>query len=138
MGSMYSSASHYIILEDSEDGFDLSETCGPLGFVCAHGGIMMYERLASRIQMGKPLVMLYNTGGLVQCFGSLVRAISRNPKLGAEELLKCVEVCISDPHPQDYYTRTPPRDMTRTHRPHVCPTCGHAHRSPTSPYACVP
>ena len=83
----YASGTHYIILEKGEDGFDLSATCGPLGFVCAHGGLMMYDRLAARIQSGMPLVMLHNSGGITQCFGSLIRAITRFPHMEAAGLL---------------------------------------------------
>ena len=92
LSSFYSSGTHYIVLEKGEDGFDLSACCGPLGYVCAHGGIIMYDRLSSRIQSGQPLVMLYNTGGITQCFGSLLRAIVEHPHAGPEELLQYLEV----------------------------------------------
>ena len=87
-----SSGTHYIILEKGEDGFDLSSTVGPLGFVVAHGGGLMYERLSSRIQTGSPLVMLYNSGGITQCFGSLLKAMVKNPTMEPEQLLDLLEV----------------------------------------------
>ena len=41
---------------------------------------------------GMPLVMLYNTGGVTQAFGSLQRILARGPNLDSNEMLKRCEL----------------------------------------------
>jgi hypothetical protein len=95
----FGSGTHYIFLESLNDTFDISPF-GPAGFVVANGqGARSlartlqhdlycalrgrararaggaYERLKARILNGRALVMLHNTGGVTQAFGSLHRAL---------------------------------------------------------------
>ena len=39
--------------------------------IFAHGGNLTYDRLLASLEGGMPSVMLYNTGGVTQSFGSL-------------------------------------------------------------------
>lgn len=63
--SVYGGGTLYFLLESADDMFDL-ECLGPVGSVVAHGGTLTYRRLKRNIQMGRPVVMLYNTGGATQ------------------------------------------------------------------------
>ena len=93
--TLYSSGTHYILLEKGEDDFDLSTCCGPLGFVCAAGGVFMRDRLVRRFELGQPVVMLHNSGGITQSYASLLRAIVREPNAPADRLLDKVEVPVT-------------------------------------------
>ena len=75
---------HYIILDTADDAFDF-ECLGTIGNVVAHGGTPAYRRLRSHILLG-PTVLLYNTGGATQAFGSLLRALARRLASGTGEL----------------------------------------------------
>ena len=83
---------HYIVLENANDAPDL--TClGGTGYVAANGQLLMYERLKTRIQSGCKIVMLHNTGGVVQAFASLRKAmLSVFPPPEPSQLLKLMEV----------------------------------------------
>ncbi|GMI00909.1 hypothetical protein TrVE_jg7298 [Triparma verrucosa] len=70
----FSSGTHYIFLESNTETFPL-DAFGPTGYVHAHGGTLSYQRLRSRISQGRPLVMLHQTGGVSQAFGSLHKSI---------------------------------------------------------------
>ena len=52
----------------------------------------MYERLKRRFELGQPLVMLHNSGGVTHCFCSLLRALVANPEIEADALLEKLEV----------------------------------------------
>ena len=69
---LFGSGTHYIILDTADDAFDF-ECLGTIGNVVAHGGTLAYRRLRSHILLGHPTVLLYNTGGATQAFGSLLR-----------------------------------------------------------------
>lgn len=58
------------------DAFPL-ELAYPVGSVVAHGGTKAYKRIRASIQTGNPMVLLYNSGGVTQAFGSLHRALLR-------------------------------------------------------------
>ena len=49
----------------------LSLLARPRADVCANGQGIMYDNLKKNIQQGEKLVMLHNTGGVVQAFCSL-------------------------------------------------------------------
>ncbi|GMI17618.1 hypothetical protein TrLO_g4439 [Triparma laevis f. longispina] len=70
----FSSGTHYVFLESDTEAFPL-HAFGPTGYVHAHGGTLSYQRLRSRISQGRPLVMLHQTGGVSQAFGSLHKSI---------------------------------------------------------------
>lgn len=53
------------------------ETLGPVGGIFAHGGNIAYNRMQSWLQLGRPTVMLFNTGGVTQAFASLHDAVVR-------------------------------------------------------------
>ena len=72
---LFGSGTHYIIMDNADDAFEL-DALGTVGNVVAHGGTLAYRRLRGHIQMGHPTVMLYNTGGATQAFGSLHNAIT--------------------------------------------------------------
>ncbi|KAL1524658.1 hypothetical protein AB1Y20_019545 [Prymnesium parvum] len=97
--SVFSGGTHYIILDRAEDMFDI-DVLGPVGNVVAHGGTLAYRRLRKNIQTGRPTVMLHNTGGATQAFGSVHRALY--PHLNSREipdaavLLKRVEVVSTE------------------------------------------
>lgn len=97
---IFGAGTHYIIMDTADDAFEL-EALGTVGNVVAHGGTLAYRRLRGHIQMGHPTVMLYNTGGATQAFGSLHRAITdlqanegRLPD--AEELLPQIELTAQE------------------------------------------
>jgi hypothetical protein len=46
--------------------------------VHAHGGTLSYQRLRSRILQGLPIVLLHQTGGATQAFGSLQKALTQS------------------------------------------------------------
>ena len=73
---VFGAGTHYILLEDDNDVFEV-EKLGGMGTVAAHGGTLMYQRLRQKMQKGQPLVMLYNTGGATQAFASIVRLFRR-------------------------------------------------------------
>ena len=98
----FGSGTHYIYLEGAHDTFDVSPL-GPLGFVCANGQGIMYERLRQRIQNGESLVMLHNTGGVTQAFASLHRAmLSEAPPPGTAKLLRALELVSPEPWTREF------------------------------------
>jgi hypothetical protein len=97
---IFGAGTHYIILEDDNDVFEV-EKLGGMGTVVAHGGTLMYHRLRQKMQKGQPLVMLYNTGGATQAFASIVRSFRRAqarrlelPR--SEHVLEDVEIVSSE------------------------------------------
>lgn len=83
---------HYIVLDNPNDCPDLSSLAA-YGFVCANGQGIMFERLKTRISAGEPIVMLHNTGGVVQAFASLRKAmLATSPAPEPSELLKKLEL----------------------------------------------
>ena len=70
----FASGTHYVFLENDTEAFPL-DAFGPTGYVHAHGGTLSYQRLRSRISQGRPLVILHQTGGVSQAFGSLHKSI---------------------------------------------------------------
>jgi len=96
--AMFTSGTHYIILDGDETVFPIS-ALGSVGNVCANGSTRAYKRIRSVIQDGRPLVMvsereirvcnvyephsktkknriqLNNTGGVTQAFASLHKAL---------------------------------------------------------------
>jgi len=65
---------HYILTSTFNENFDVG-ALGPTGYICANGQGMAYPRIRARIQAGSALVMLQNTGGVIQAFASLHRAL---------------------------------------------------------------
>ena len=89
--TFFRSASHYIILDNARDAPDLTPL-GPFGYIALNGQEMMLERLKARIQAGSSIVMLHNTGGVVQAFASLRKAMLSFPPPEADELLDKIEL----------------------------------------------
>jgi len=98
---LFGSGTHYIILDTADDAFDF-ECLGTIGNVVAHGGTLAYRRLRSHILLGHPTVLLYNTGGATQAFGSLLRALARRLASGtgelpsSDELLRKIELVTKE------------------------------------------
>ena len=55
----------------------------------------MRDRLVRRFELGQPVVMLHNSGGITQSYASLLRAIVREPNAPADRLLDKVEVPVT-------------------------------------------
>ena len=89
--TFFRSGSHYIILDNARDAPDLTPL-GPFGYIALNGQEMMLERLKARIQAGSSIVMLHNTGGVVQAFASLRKAMLSFPPPEADELLDKIEL----------------------------------------------
>ena len=102
LATFFGSASHYIVLDSHHDAPDLS-CLAPFGFVCANGQGIMFDRLRTRIQNGEALVMLHNTGGVVQAFASLRQAILEQfPVLDDSELLDRLELVSPQKWAQEF------------------------------------
>jgi len=72
--SAFAAGTHYVLISSFNDSFDV-DALGPAGFILANGQGMAYERVKARIQAGSALVMIQNTGGVVQAFASLHRGM---------------------------------------------------------------
>eukprot|EP00746_Dinoflagellata_sp_MGD_P163095 gnl/MRDRNA2_/MRDRNA2_90964_c0_seq1.p1 gnl/MRDRNA2_/MRDRNA2_90964_c0~~gnl/MRDRNA2_/MRDRNA2_90964_c0_seq1.p1 ORF type:complete len:1135 (-),score=217.83 gnl/MRDRNA2_/MRDRNA2_90964_c0_seq1:81-3485(-) len=85
---LYSSGSHYVIFENSADSTFCMESNGvPWREACifANGGNLSFERIQHSLSSGLPTVMLYNTGGVTQTFGSLYNwCVTRNVRIQNE------------------------------------------------------
>jgi hypothetical protein len=71
---MYNSGSHYVFYENAAGSSFSMKSSGvpwPEGRIFAHGGNLSYDRVQTSLSTGTPTVMLYNTGGVTQTFGSL-------------------------------------------------------------------
>ena len=100
--TFFNSGTHYIVLDHENDAPDLSGL-GPFGYVCANGQAIMYDRLRTRIQSGESLVMLHNTGGVVQAFCSLRRGVlSKTPVPDSSELLEKLELVSPQPWAKNF------------------------------------
>jgi len=74
---LFASASHYVIKSNDRDDFPI----GSLGangmcYLYAHGDTRTYMRLRENIQMGRPIVMLHNSGSVVTAFSWLQRVMA--------------------------------------------------------------
>jgi len=89
--AMFSSGTHYIILDGDETVFPVT-AFGQIGNVCAHGSTRAYQRIRNVIQQGRPLVMLNNTGGVTQAFSSLQKSMlasqASDEKFSSEKIIK--------------------------------------------------
>ena len=70
--TFFGAGTHYIVLDNPSDAPDLSGL-GKIGYVVANGQGLMAPRLKQRIAAGESIVMLHNTGGVVQAWASLAR-----------------------------------------------------------------
>ena len=102
-----SSATHYILFENATDSSIPFDKFGAEGRIFAHGGNLSFERIVSWISRGKPTVILLNTGGVAQSFGSLHHwCVTKKAFLEAQErsqarrcslILQKVSVVSSEP-----------------------------------------
>jgi len=86
----FGAGTHYIILESHHDRVDLASWNLSQGYVVANGQKIMYDRLKTNIQSGCNIVMLHNTGGVVQCFCSLRRELIKTPTPSASQILDAI------------------------------------------------
>jgi hypothetical protein len=77
LDGLFGSATHYIIKNNEKDDFNM-EQLGRMGFVFAHGDTRAYKRLRQRIQEGKNVVMLHNSGGCSTAFSWLQRVMAHS------------------------------------------------------------
>ena len=71
---------------NDNDKFDVEE-CGPTAFLYAHGDTRTYKRLRSNIQLGRPTVLLHNSGGPTMAFSWLQRVMAfQRPPPDTQEL----------------------------------------------------
>jgi len=68
--TLFSSGSHYVIVDERGYNFSRSEL-GSTGYVFANGGNSEYKLTRSCIRNGNPSVMLMNSGSVAQAFCSL-------------------------------------------------------------------
>merc|ERR1719174_1995777 len=83
--------SHYILFEDAANADFPLRSGGvdwPSGCIFAHGGNLTYDRLLASLEGGMPSVMLYNTGGVTQSFGSLYNLCITNKMKMEREAVK--------------------------------------------------
>jgi len=100
--TFFGSGTHYIVLESHHDCPDLS-AIGPYGYVLANGQGPFYDRVKTRIQQGEALVMLHNTGGVVQAFCSLRKGmLSKVPVPESNELLAKLELVSPQPWAKNF------------------------------------
>ena len=59
-----------MIKSNDTDEFNV-ESLARTAFLYAHGDTRTYKRLRANIQLGKPIVMLHNSGGVVTAFSWL-------------------------------------------------------------------
>ena len=97
--ALFTSGTHYIILDGDENNFPLT-ALGAMGTVAANGGTRTFHRLKNVIQQGKPLIMMQNTGGCCQAYASLHRSITQMQITGdfltTNEILDQIELVNSE------------------------------------------
>ena len=102
--SIFGGGTHYIFLGGLDDTFDYARV-GPLGYICANGQGMAFRRMKERLSRADNMVMIHNTGGVVQAFASLHRAmLSQVPLPTTEELLKGVELVSPEAWTKEFGT----------------------------------
>ena len=90
--TFFGAGTHYIVLDNPSDAPDLSGL-GKIGYVVANGQGLMAPRLKQRIAAGESIVMLHNTGGVVQAWASLRKAmLSKFPPPESSELMEALEL----------------------------------------------
>jgi len=72
---LFKSGTHIVIKNNDTDEFNLDEVTSQ-GFLYAHGDTRTFKRLRANIQLGKPIVMLHNSGGCVTAFSWLQRVMA--------------------------------------------------------------
>lgn len=72
--TFFGSGTHYFVLDNASDAPDMS-SLGKIGYVVANGQGLMAPRLKRRIHSGESIVMLHNTGGVVQAWASIRKAM---------------------------------------------------------------
>ena len=73
---LFTSASHYIIKSNDQDEFPIDTVAeGGMCYLYAHGDTRTFYRLRENIQLGRPIVMLHNSGGVVTAFSWLQRVM---------------------------------------------------------------
>jgi len=92
---MFSGGTHYIFLEDSDQTFPL-DALGPIGAIFAHGGTAACERMRSWLQLGKPTVMLFNSGGCTQAFASLHDAVVKRHYHDENKILGLIQLVSTE------------------------------------------
>lgn len=92
---LFGSGTHYILVEESQQRFPL-ETLGPVGGIFAHGGNIAYNRMQSWLQLGRPTVMLFNTGGVTQAFASLHDAVVRRHEQDVNGILRGLQIVSAE------------------------------------------
>lgn len=100
--TFFSSGTHYIVLENPSDCPDFS-LLGRIGYVVANGQGIMAPRLKTYIGAGESIVMLHNTGGVVQAWASLRKALlSTLPSPSSSELMEKLELKSTDAWIKDF------------------------------------
>jgi hypothetical protein len=90
--TFFGAGTHYMVLDNPSDCPDLS-CLGRIGYVVANGQGLMAPRLKTRIGAGESIVMLHNTGGVVQAWASLRKAILGSfPPPDSTELMEKLEL----------------------------------------------
>ena len=90
--TFFGSGTHYIVLDNPSDAPNFTGL-GKIGYVVANGQALMAPRLKSRIQSGESIVMLHNTGGVVQAWASLRKGIlSQSPPPDSSVLMEKLEL----------------------------------------------
>lgn len=71
---LFNAGTHYVIFENAAGSVFSTKSSGvqwPEGKIFAHGGNLSFDRIQQSLSSGTATVMLYNTGGVTQTFGSL-------------------------------------------------------------------
>lgn len=93
--NIFSYGTHHLLFQDPGDALSV-EDLGRIGCVFSNGSDDLCARLRSRIESGTPLVMMYNTGGATQAFGSMQRMLQHGPSPSASIMLAKAEICSTD------------------------------------------
>ncbi|KAK3283599.1 hypothetical protein CYMTET_8687 [Cymbomonas tetramitiformis] len=86
---------HYIITEKEEQEFPF-EFMAPFGKIFAHGGSAAYSRMYQWLSRGKPSVLLFNSGGVTQAFGSLHNDVIKRHKHDSVDIMKSLQIVSSE------------------------------------------
>ena len=89
--TFFGSGKRYFVLDNSSDAPDLTGL-GRIGYVVANGQGLMAPRLKRNIQAGESIVMLHNTGGVVQAWASIRKELIKFPPPDSSKLLDKLEL----------------------------------------------
>lgn len=96
----FTSGTHYVVLGSSTSSFPYSSLGGE-GKVFAHGGNLAFPRMSEWIRRGKPMAMVFNSGGVAQAFAALHTSVVKRHATNSEALQEMMsQVTSTEPWAQ--------------------------------------